>query len=166
MSIYRLDVMGVNECWAYGERGRMPMKYWYSRNPQSPKPTRIKVRFLDDAFEGAEEWAPIGNLKTLRGEHIVCLADKKRSDVLYMAGSPSNTEVLLAHEVFYYGGKGNFDFITSDSNGVAEIYDLSAAEELTGLSSADPTGHPLTYLCAGVLLVPWRVSRSRVRGHH
>lgn len=151
----------MNERWAYRERGRMPMtEVLVLAKSTKPKPTRIKVRFFDDAFEGAEEWVPIGRLKTLWGEHPDFLADEERVDALHAAGSPSNTEVLLAHEVFYYTGKGNFDFITPDTNGVAKIFDLSAAEELTGLSSADLTGHPLTYLREGVLLVPWSVSRS------
>lgn len=157
--------MEVGEVWAYRERGRLPLREVRIIGlSKKPKPSRIKVYFLEDDFEGAAEWVPIGRLKTPWEEHAVFLADEERVDALHSSANPSKAEVLLTHEVFHHAGEGNFDLMSPDSSGVAEIQDLALAERLTGLTSAELTGHPLTYLRNGVHLVPWNVARSIMVG--
>ncbi|UTX53372.1 hypothetical protein [Leucobacter aridicollis] len=151
--------MEVGEVWAYRERGRLPLTpVEILALSQKPRPSRVKVGFTADEFEGATAWVPLGRLKTLWGAHEPFLEDERKIDALYEAGRPSEHEIFLSDDIFDELGKGNFAFRLPDRFGVLEITDVTVAARLTGMSSEELLSDPLTYSTAGTVLVPWQTA--------
>ena len=156
--------MEVGEVWAYRERGRLPLTpVEILALSQKPRPSRVKVEFTADEFEGATAWVPLGRLKSLWGAHEPFLEDERKVDALYEAGKPRVHEVYLSDNIFDEVGRNNFSFHPPDRFGVLEISDVALAAEQTGLSPDELLSDPLTYSRAESALVPWQTAWAIVR---
>lgn len=156
--------MEIGQVWAYRERGRLPLTPVEVLSfSQKSRPSRVKVVFVDDAFEGATEWVPLVRLKALWDDRGAFLEDEARVDALCDAGEPSEPEVFLADEIFSELGKRNFAFRSPDRFGVLEISDISLAAELTGRATEELLSDPLTYVRHESVLVPWQTAWMIVR---
>lgn len=156
--------MEVGQVWAYREPGRLPLRPVEVLSlSQKSRPSRVKVVFVADEFEGATEWVPLVRLKALWDDRGAFLEDEARIDALCDAGKPREPEVFLADEIFSELGKGNFAFRSPDRFGVLEISDISLAAEQTGMAAEELLSDPLTYVRNKSVLVPWQTAWMIVR---
>lgn len=60
-----LSELTVGERWAYRQKRTEPVTCVEVVRLGTGRPPRVQVRFVDDEFEGREEWVPPGRLKVL-----------------------------------------------------------------------------------------------------
>jgi hypothetical protein len=94
-------VPAAGEVWAYRARGQDPLIQVAVVRLGVKKPQRVLVRFVDDEFEGRQDWVPPARLKVpWSGVEEYAAKEWRWNDVLRPAADVSQTEELAASSVF------------------------------------------------------------------
>jgi hypothetical protein len=95
------SVPAAGEVWAYRARSQDPLVQVAVVRLGVKKPQRVLVRFVDDEFEGRQDWVPPARLKVPWGGVEEYTAKERRwNEVLRPAADVSLTEELAASSVF------------------------------------------------------------------
>lgn len=120
------------------------------------RPLRVRVRFVDESFEGREEWVPPGRLKVPWSEVEVWQLSEDRWGAVRKP-TPSGeypTVVTAAEWVLECLPEG----VAECGCGVVTVYDPTRLEEEFGVERA-ALDDPLTFEePPGVLVCPWPVT--------
>ncbi|NKT05212.1 hypothetical protein GS485_11295 [Rhodococcus hoagii] len=128
------------------------------------KPARVLVRFVDESFEGREEWVPPARLKVVwadvdeyrdREARWVAIreAGTDRDDPKLQAAE-SAIEILLEDEGVEMG---------YGESGSIRISDPSRLAAATGLDLDSLVGHPLCFVDDAVTVAPWEIAELIAR---
>lgn len=157
--------MDVCESWAYRARGQDPLVEVRVLRIGTDRPPRVLVRFVDDTFEGKEEWVPPARLKILWASVEAFRAHEQHWDAVCADGpgrdSPEYWAAGLVFERLVPVEVAELGY--NDTAGVTSIYDT---QRLTGLLDVDPTeleSSPLAFREGDTLVVPWATTEFIVR---
>jgi hypothetical protein len=123
------------------------------------KPQRILVRFVDDEFEGRQDWVPPARLKVPWSGVDEYLARERRWDEVSRASiDASNADELAASIVFDLLIPDDLaDLGWNSTRGIVKIHDVSG---LAGLLEVAPAAFrdKVSFEEAGDLISPWTVT--------
>jgi hypothetical protein len=156
--------MEPGDSWAYRARQVDPLVEVFVVRLGTQKPARVLVRFVDDEFEGREEWVPPARLKVPWSEVEEYRVREKRWDRLYATGLDRDDpredaalqvlELLIGNEVASIGYR---------QGGAISICQPEALANQLGLGVEQLTGHPDSFAEDGVVIAPWEVTELVVR---
>ena len=150
--------MEAGETWAYRARQQDAVTPVRVLKLGTARPPRLKVKFLDDQFEGREDWVSPARLKVLWDERGPWVAKDKRwrtARDAYDGDESLDNAVMLV-----------LDYVVNDWNvaherggrhrGLLFITDLPALAGRLQLKPADLLGHPATFQRNdGTYVAPW-----------
>jgi len=157
--------MDVGEPWAYRARSQDPLVEVRVLRIGTNRPPRVLVRFLDDSFEGKEEWVSPARLKVLwtsveefrareqRWEAVAADGPGRDAPEEYAASAVFDN--LVPREVATLGYNARA--------GVSLIHDTQRLGELLGLDPADFESSPMAFREDDALVVPWATTELIVR---
>ncbi len=94
-------VPAAGELWTYRARGQDPLVQVAVVRLGVKKPQRVLVRFVDDEFEGRQDWVPPARLKVpWSGVEEYAAKERRWDEVVRPAADVSFTEELAASTVF------------------------------------------------------------------
>ncbi len=147
--------MEVGQYWAYRRSGTGPFEEVRVQKVGTKSPPRVRVRFMDEEREGDEDWVPRGRLKGLWRDIEELRAEDRAWAALRAAGRPETPE---SDAQFYIFGwlipETVMDMHGNGSDGLAEIRDLPALLEATGLDRSVVLAPPAIER-KGVIYTPW-----------
>jgi hypothetical protein len=155
----------VGESWAYRARSVDPLVAVRVRRVGTKKPARVLVRFLDEEFEGQEEWVPPARLKVLWCD-VESYRARERRWARVMEASP--VEDTAEH----FAALTVFDALIDPSvatvgynrtSGVTTIHDVDALASLVNVEPARLRADPASFSEDGALVVPWATTELIVR---
>lgn len=156
--------MEPGESWAYRARQIDPLVEVSVVRLGTQKPARVLVRFVDDEFEGREDWVPPARLKILWNEVDEYRAREERWDRIYATGldlddpredaAEEVLELLIDDEVASIGYR---------RGGAISISQPQVLADQLGLQVEQLTGHPDSYIEDGVVIAPWEITELVVR---
>lgn len=156
--------MEPGESWAYRARQVDPLVEVCVVRLGTQKPARVLVRFVDDEFEGREEWVPPVRLKVRWSAVGEYRAREARWDRIYATGlglddprgdaASEVMELLIDEEVAWIGYR--------DGGGISISQPELLAAQL-GLQVGQLTGHPDAFVEDEVVIAPWEVTELVVR---
>jgi hypothetical protein len=152
--------MEPGESWAYRARSVDPVVEVRVVRVGTQKPARVLVRFVDEEFEGKEDWVPPARLKVL-WEHVDAFrAREARWDALTELGLPrDDPREYAAEHVFINHIDSAHAFFGYFNDGCAiHLVDPGALARALGLDVVELTGHPAAFVEDGVLIAPWPVT--------
>ena len=129
------------------------------------RPARVLVRFVDEVFEGRQEWVPPARLEVLWQDVAGYRAREERWDKIYAAGLPpfddprEDAAETVLHLLFQRGEVS----IGYRECGAIHIADPVALADQLGLDTGQLTGHPLAITEDGQLIAPWQVTELVVK---
>src|ERR1700690_4333525 len=94
-------VPAAGELWAYRARGRDPLVQVAVVRLGVKAPQRVLVRFVDDVFEGLQDWVPPARLKvpwSVVDEYVA--RERRWDELLRPSVGVALTEELAASSVF------------------------------------------------------------------
>jgi hypothetical protein len=121
------------------------------------RPQRVFVRFLDDAFEGRQDWVPPGRLKAPWGEVDAFLARERRWDAV-LAQSPERGAPEQWAAVSIFGSLIDRGLATLCFNATEAVVTIDDVAGLAPTSTSIPTD------CALIPCASRRTSTSSRRG--
>lgn len=156
--------MESGESWAYRARKTDALVEALVVRHGTQKPARVLVRYVDESFEGREEWVPPARLKVLwtdvdeyrdREAHWDAIreAGTDRDDPKLQAAE-SAIELLLEDEAVEMG---------YGESGSIRISDPSSLAAATGLDIDSLVGHPLCFVDDAVTVAPWEIAELIAR---
>jgi hypothetical protein len=157
----------VGEDWAYRHRARDAVTCVEVTKVGTARPPRVKVRFLDDVFEGREEWVPPSRLKVLWAEVDAWLAREARWDAVSAPsdGVDDTAEFWAAETVFEV--VSDEDVLSMGYGGLAGVLCVSnpsrAAEHLEIEPSAFLADDRAFVDNDGTIVVPWNTTVALAR---
>jgi hypothetical protein len=164
---FRSPEVHVGEEWAYRERANANLTPVRVTKVGSARPPRVKIRFLDDAFEGREEWVPPSRLKVLWADLDAWRAREDRWDAVAVAsvGVDGTPELWAAETLFeVVAGEDVLSMGYREHAGVLCISDASKAAELLGTDPSNFLADELAFVDEdGTIVVPWHVTLELAR---
>jgi hypothetical protein len=152
----------VGEEWAYRERANSNPTPVRVTKVGTARPPRVKIHFLDDAFEGREEWVPPSRLKVLWADLDAWRAREDRWDAVAAAsiGVDGTPELWAAETVFeVVAGEDVLSMGYREHAGVLCISDASKAADLLGTDPSIFLSDALAFVDEdGTIVVPWNIS--------
>lgn len=156
--------MEIGQRWGYRARGADPLVEVEVLKLGTQKPARALVRFVDESFEGREEWVPPARLKVAWDGAPEFEAREARWDAVdthpgldesptdYAIGEvfEAAIDVEIAEPVYRYAG-------------VTSIRNASALAARLQLDEAVLRADPLAFEDEGALIVPWATTEQIVR---
>lgn len=147
------------ETWAYRARLFDPLVAVEVIRHGVKRPARVLVRFVDESFEGKEDWVPPTRLKVPWDGVEDYRAYEERWDRIRKAGCQDDDpwfraaddviETLFEPEQVEVGWR---------ESGAVRISDPSALARQLGLKDTQLAGHPLAFMEDGQLIAPWEVT--------
>ena len=157
--------MDVGESWAYRARSQDPMVEVRVLRIGTNRPPRVLVRFVDDSFEGKEEWVPPARLKVLWTGVEELRAREQRWEAVSADGPGRDSaeywaaglvfERLVPVEVADVG--------YNDTAGVTTIHDTGRLAELLDVDPSELESSPLAFREGDTLVVPWATTELIVQ---
>lgn len=152
----------MGEEWAYREGANAHPTPVRVSKVGTARPPRVKIRFLDDTFEGREEWVPPSRLKVLWADLDAWRAREDRWNAVAVPsiGVDGTPELWAAETVFeVVAGEDVLTMGYREHAGVLCISDASKAADLLG---ADPStffaGEHAFVDEDGTIVVPWNIA--------
>jgi hypothetical protein len=153
--------MRTDETWAYRARQQDALTPVQILKLGMARPPRVKVRFLDDAYEGREDWVPTARLKAPWQDRAAWLAEDAHwhsARAAYDGDKTLDDAVMLV-----------FDYVISDwgvaeelggrNRGLLFIDDVPALAQRLGLDPDWLTEHPAGFQTrGGTYVAPWPVT--------
>ncbi|MFH5822300.1 hypothetical protein [Georgenia sp. AZ-5] len=130
------------------------------------RPARVKVRFIEERFEGLEEWVPPGRLKAPWDQVAAYEAREARWEAVASELDRRDTpEELAASTVFDM--LINHDLVSLEhraaTEGVSVIHDVEGLARFLGFETSRLTSSPLVFEEDGNHVVPWSVTELIAR---
>lgn len=157
--------MELGDSWAYRARQVDPLVEVTVLRLGTQKPARVLVRFVDDEFEGREDWVPPARLKT-PWEHVDAVREREaRWDALIDLGLPrDDPREYAAEHVFLEHVPESEAWFGYDREGCAvHLVDPDALTDSLGLDIDQLTGHPASFTEDDVTIAPWPVTEIVVQ---
>ena len=164
---FRSPEVQVGEEWAYRERANSNPTPVRVTKVGTARPPRVKIRFLDDSFEGREEWVPPSRLKVLWADLDAWRAREDRWEAVAAAsvGVDGTPELWAAETVFeVVAGEDVLSMGYREHAGVLCISDASKAADLLGTDPSIFLSDALAFVDEdGTIVVPWHVTLELAR---
>lgn len=145
--------------WAYRARQVDPLVEVSVLRIGTQRPPRVLVRFLDEVFEGREEWVPPGRLKVLWEQVEAFQARQERWDLVTRSDLRcDDPREDAAERVFEELIDEALAEIRYGESGVVRIADAAALAHLLGFDPAKFSDHPHAFVENGVLIAPWDIT--------
>lgn len=157
-----LSELTVGQHWAYRQKQTEPVTCVEVIRLGTAKPPRVQIRFVEDKYEGREEWVPPARLKVLWEAVDPWRLNEQRWAAVrnacdYRRDSPEDNALMM---VFDYLPDWDLGTTNYNSDGIMVIPDVDA---LTANLDLDPdfiSGDPVSFVTEGVnRIVPWQVTR-------
>lgn len=156
--------LAIGETWAYRARGQDPLVQVSVVRLGIKAPARVLVRWVDDQFEGAQEWVPPARLKAR-------WADVGRFQAREARWEAVQAESQDLPEVMSSAVETVFDLLIDKTlaslgynaeNGVLKIHDLDGLASFVDLNPKE-LSQPPAFEEAGDLIAPISVATSVAR---
>lgn len=140
--------MEVSEEWAYRARQRDAVSRVRVLRIGTNRPARVLVRFVDDEFEGREEWVPPVRLKTTWDKVDEWVADDQRWEAIRDASwrDREDPELLAAQMVL--DEHKSLDCVQTGynrDNGILFINDVTELSRQLDIDTAELTAAPTSF---------------------
>jgi hypothetical protein len=147
------------ELWAYRARQVDELVEVQVLRLGTQRPARVLVRFVDDAFEGREEWVPPARLKVL-WQNVAPFREREQAwDRVGEAGIPDDDpRVQAAEQVFELLFDNEDVSVWYREAGALRVADPGALAARLGLDVGQMTDHALAFTDADALVAPWEVT--------
>jgi hypothetical protein len=157
-------VPAAGELWAYRASGHDPLVQVAVVRLGVKTPQRVLVRFVDDEFEGRQDWVPPARLKVpWSGVDEYVARERRWDEVLRPSAGVSLTEELAASSVFdLLIPEDMAELGWNAKRGTVLIHDVSGLASLLEVAPAvlcDPT----SFKEGGDLISPWPVAIAVAR---
>jgi hypothetical protein len=157
-------VPAAGEVWAYRARGQDPLVQVAVVRFGVKTPQRVLVRFVDDEFEGRQDWVPPARLKVpWSGVDEYIGRERRWDEVLRPSAGVSLTEELAASSVFdLLIPEDMAELGWNAKRGTVLIHDVSGLASLLGVPPA-AISDPTSFKEGGDLISPWPVAIAVAR---
>jgi hypothetical protein len=158
------DQLEPDQAWAYRGRWNDPLVAVRVVRIGVRRPARVLVHFLDDEFEGLEEWVPPARLKCPWREVDAFRARETQWEAVTADGplrdSPLESAAMVVFEELIDPALATMGY--NATSGISYIHDLPA---LAAFLDEDPDAWqvPPSFLEDGALIVPWSVTERIAR---
>jgi len=150
----------VGESWAYRARRSDDLVEVEVLKVGTHRPARVLVGFVDEQFEGRQEWVPPGRLKA-RWEAVDAFRDDEarwaRIDALGIGDEPVSRAADEVFEALIDADIARMDYRES---GACRVTDSARLVELTGLDPALWTDCPEGFTDGADVVAPWPVTEQ------
>lgn len=146
------------EFWGYRIRARGELACVRVLKVGTKRPPRVKIRFVDDQYEGREDWVPPPRLKIRWEDRASFFAAEQRWHTVEDASAEAvgtleaNTCILVFDHL---KALQYIDWRSADRCAVLRTKDLGAFEAETGLKRKDLLSYPAAYSEDGQIVAPW-----------
>jgi hypothetical protein len=148
----------VGEFWAYRARRIDEVVQVEVVKLGTQRRPRVLVRWVDESFEGRQEWVPPTRLK-VRWDAVAAFREHEaRWDLIDALGIGDEPVYRAAEEVFYAVIDGAVARMDYRECGAGRITDSGRLAELTGLDPAVWSQCPQAFAEGADLVVPWPVT--------
>jgi hypothetical protein len=154
----------AGELWAYRARGQDPVVQVAVVRLGVKKPQRILVRFVDDEFEGRQDWVPPARLKVpWSGVEEYVARERRWDEVLRPSFDVTGTEELAASTVFdLLIPEDLAELGWNATRGTIKIHDVSGLANLLDVVPAS-LREPISFEEDRDLISPWTVAVAVAR---
>lgn len=147
----------VGEEWAYRARSMDPLVQVVVLRIGVKTPKRVLIRFVDDEFEGQQDWVPPARLKVLWREVVAFMAREARWAGVLAASpahdSPEEAAVSVVFDVLIDPALATLGFnATSGTIAIADVEGLAGSLDL---SPQELRADPSSFEEDGNLIAPW-----------
>lgn len=156
--------MEASEAWAYRARQTDQLVQVRVIRIGTQKPARVLVHFVDDVFEGREEWVPPARLKVL-WENVGAFREREaRWDRIKEAGlDEDDPRVEAAEQLFELLFDNEEVSVWYRRGGALRVSEPAGLAAGLGLTAEQLTGHRLSFTEDDALVVPWEVTELVAR---
>ena len=157
-------VPAAGELWAYRARGPDPLVQVAVVRLGVKTPQRVLVRFVDEEFEGQQDWVPPARLKVpWSGVDEYVARERRWDEVLRPSAGVSLAEELAASSVFdLLIPEDMAELGWNAKRGTVLIHDVSGLASLLGVPPA-AISDPTSFKEGGDLISPWPVAIAVAR---
>ena len=161
-----LGELAAGQRWAYRGKQTEPVTCVEVKRLGTGRPPRVLIKFVDDEFEGREEWVPPGRLKVLWANVDAWRAAEQRWKNLrdasdHIRDTPEDHALWMVID-----NLREWDLATALYNkdsGILLIHDVDALAADLDLDRDFLPSEPASFVDAdGDLVVPWRITRAVV----
>lgn len=157
-----LSELEVGQCWAYRQKQTEPVTRVEVLRLGTAKPLRVQIRFVEDKFEGRQEWVPPSRLKVLWEDVDGWRLNEQRWSGVrkacdYVRDSPEDNALMMVRDYLPDWDLGTTHY---NDDGIMIIPDVAAIAADLDLDSDFISGDPVSFVDdEGDLIVPWRITR-------
>jgi hypothetical protein len=159
--------VGVGERWAYREKSGASAVEVEVRRIGKSRPPRVRVRFVDDEFEGREEWVPEARLKVQWKDVVGWQAREDRWDaVRRVSAHVHDTPEYWAVNLVFCGlpDESLVDYGSNGDAGILIVPDVDALTKEVGIDPQLLIDDALSFVDDnGSLVSPWPVALQLAR---
>jgi hypothetical protein len=157
--------MEPGENWAYRARAVDDLVEVKVLRLGTKKPPRVLVHFLDDHFEGREDWVPPARLKVIWSGVEEYVARERHWAAVSGAFPVADTagEYAAGHVIEEYLDRELAGVQYGSAAGVCSIYDVAGLARFLDVDAAQLTSHPLAFSDGEALVVPWPITELIAR---
>jgi hypothetical protein len=139
--------MEPGENWAYRARAVDDLVEVKVLRLGTKKPPRVLVHFLDDHFEGREDWVPPARLKVIWSGVEEYVARERHWAAVSGAFPVADTagEYAAGHVIEEYLDRELAGVQYGSAAGVCSIYDVAGLARFLDVDAAQLTSHPLAF---------------------
>jgi hypothetical protein len=158
--------MEPGQRWAYRAKSTEPVICVEIRQIGTSRPARVKIRFVDDVFEGRQEWVPPARLKVLWDRVAAWQAREDRwravrEESLGVRGTDREWAADLVVEAVAEPHVVSLGY--NRDTGLLFCRDLEALRDRYGVDTDVITTDPLTFVDDGTYIAPWRATERVCR---
>lgn len=154
-----LDDLEPGQVWAYKARTHEQVARVEVLRVGSAKPARVRIRFLDEDFEGREDWVPPSRLKVLWDNIGTWQEREDRWSAAidascHIRDEPEEHAAIMVFEKVIDREVAHFGY--NRTAGIVLIRDLPALATMLAWPECELTSQPLTFTDNdGVIIAPW-----------
>ncbi|MDA1386612.1 MULTISPECIES: hypothetical protein [Glycomyces] len=153
---------GPGELWGYRARARDELACVKVLKVGTKRPLRLKIRFVDDEYEGREDWVPPARLKVRWQDRVRFIAAEQRWQTVEDASAEAvdTLEANTCMLVFdHLKALQYIDWRSADRSAILMVDDLGTLEATTGLKREDLLSYPVAYSEDDQIAAPWPALR-------
>ena len=137
----------VGEAWAYRARYQDPLVQVVVVRRGVKTPRRVLVRFVDDEFEGREDWVPPARLKAPWQEVDAFIARERRWEAVVSASpgydAPDESAASIVFDRLIDSGLATLGY--NAERGVIRIHDVNGLAAYLDLDPAELRADPVSF---------------------
>jgi transposase len=154
--VNRTSAPAVGEAWAYRARSNDPLVQVVAVRIGVKTPKRVLIRFVDDEFEGRQEWVPPGRLKA-RWQDVDEFTKRERRWEAVMsaspqADSPEETAAGVIFDLLIDPGLAGLGY--NATSGIVTIRDVARLAAHLDLDPYELRADPLSFEEDGCVVAP------------